>query len=223
MVSPPWYSHRLRGHTHQFSSLNCHHRIHIWCCSPPSDPYIASKSNLDSYQYEPTLFISPSRPMVGAPTNRFHGGTTESGLITTFPIILGIPFVISIAIGPSGPLATAHTSSGPLTTSGGPTSSSMVHTIPSFMHGGIGPSTTISTIHTIWVTTPTIKSKPYQPPFSSDNYIPTSPSTIVGHRRSSLGPSIPFMASLKLPDLAWLTNEPILHDPLWPPIPTKLP
>ena len=31
------------------------------------------------------------------------------------------------------------------------------------------------------------------------------------------------MASINLLDLTWVTNEPIRHNPLWPPMPTKLP
>ena len=34
---------------------------------------------------------------------------------------------------------------------------------------------------------------------------------------------LPFLAALNLPDLTKLTNDPITHDPNWPPMPTKLP
>jgi hypothetical protein len=34
---------------------------------------------------------------------------------------------------------------------------------------------------------------------------------------------LPFLATLDLPDLSWLTNDPILHFPFWPVIPAKLP
>jgi hypothetical protein len=34
---------------------------------------------------------------------------------------------------------------------------------------------------------------------------------------------IPYLASLNIPDLRKLTNDPILHDPTWPAMPTKLP
>ena len=33
----------------------------------------------------------------------------------------------------------------------------------------------------------------------------------------------PFLAALNLLDLTKLTNDPIAHDPSWPPMPTKLP
>jgi hypothetical protein len=34
---------------------------------------------------------------------------------------------------------------------------------------------------------------------------------------------LPFLATLDLPDLSRLTNDPILHSPVWPAIPAKLP
>ena len=34
---------------------------------------------------------------------------------------------------------------------------------------------------------------------------------------------IPYLASLNISDLSKLTNDPILHDPTWPAMPTKLP
>jgi hypothetical protein len=34
---------------------------------------------------------------------------------------------------------------------------------------------------------------------------------------------MPYLASLNIPDLIKLTNDPILHDPTWPAMPTKLP
>jgi hypothetical protein len=34
---------------------------------------------------------------------------------------------------------------------------------------------------------------------------------------------MPYLASLNIPDLTKLTNDPILHDPTWPNMPTKLP
>jgi hypothetical protein len=34
---------------------------------------------------------------------------------------------------------------------------------------------------------------------------------------------MPYLASLNIPDLSKLTNDPILHDPTWPVMPTKLP
>jgi hypothetical protein len=36
-------------------------------------------------------------------------------------------------------------------------------------------------------------------------------------------PKLPFLATLHLPDLTRLLNDPICHDPSWPPMPTKLP
>jgi hypothetical protein len=36
-------------------------------------------------------------------------------------------------------------------------------------------------------------------------------------------PKLPFLATLHLPDLTWLLNDPICHNPCWPPMPTKLP
>jgi hypothetical protein len=36
-------------------------------------------------------------------------------------------------------------------------------------------------------------------------------------------PLMPYLASLNIPDLSKLKNDPILHDPTWPNMPTKLP
>jgi hypothetical protein len=36
-------------------------------------------------------------------------------------------------------------------------------------------------------------------------------------------PPMPYFASLNIPDLSKLMNDPILHDPTWPNMPTKLP
>jgi hypothetical protein len=36
-------------------------------------------------------------------------------------------------------------------------------------------------------------------------------------------PKLPFLENLHLPDLTRLLNDPICHDPRWPPMPTKLP
>jgi hypothetical protein len=36
-------------------------------------------------------------------------------------------------------------------------------------------------------------------------------------------PPMPYLASLNIPDLTKLTNDPILHDATWPNMPTKLP
>ena len=39
----------------------------------------------------------------------------------------------------------------------------------------------------------------------------------------SFNPQLPFLASLELPDVSKLTNDPILHNPYWPLVPTKIP
>jgi hypothetical protein len=36
-------------------------------------------------------------------------------------------------------------------------------------------------------------------------------------------PKLPFLETLHFPDLSRLLNDPICHDPRWPPMPTKLP
>jgi hypothetical protein len=36
-------------------------------------------------------------------------------------------------------------------------------------------------------------------------------------------PRLPFLATLNLPELSKLMNDPVCHDITWPPIPTKLP
>jgi len=36
-------------------------------------------------------------------------------------------------------------------------------------------------------------------------------------------PQLPFLATLELPDVSKLTNDPILHHPYWPLVPTKIP
>ena len=36
-------------------------------------------------------------------------------------------------------------------------------------------------------------------------------------------PQLPFLATLELPDISKLTNDPILHNPYWPPVPNKVP
>lgn len=40
---------------------------------------------------------------------------------------------------------------------------------------------------------------------------------------ATAGSTMPFMASLNLPDLGKLFNEPIAHDATWPAMPAKLP
>ena len=39
----------------------------------------------------------------------------------------------------------------------------------------------------------------------------------------SAQPSLPFLATLNLPDLSRLMNDLVSHDPAWPVVPTKLP
>jgi hypothetical protein len=36
-------------------------------------------------------------------------------------------------------------------------------------------------------------------------------------------PYIPFLATLNLPNLSKLMNDPVSHDPTWPVVPTKIP
>ena len=36
-------------------------------------------------------------------------------------------------------------------------------------------------------------------------------------------PQLSFLATLELPDVSKLTNDPILHNPYWPPVLTKVP
>ena len=36
-------------------------------------------------------------------------------------------------------------------------------------------------------------------------------------------PQLPFLATLELSDVSKLTNDPILHNSYWPPVPTKVP
>jgi hypothetical protein len=40
---------------------------------------------------------------------------------------------------------------------------------------------------------------------------------------SQINQQLPFLATLDLPDLSQLTNDPISHSPVWPVIPAKLP
>ena len=39
----------------------------------------------------------------------------------------------------------------------------------------------------------------------------------------SFNPQLPFLETLELPDVSKLSNDPILHNPYWPPVPTKIP
>ena len=82
--------------------------------------------------------------------------------------------------------------------------------------------TNIIHIHTISVTTSTVGIQPYQPPFPCGNYMTADPNTIAIPPRSSPIPSLPLMASLNLPNMEWLTNNPIHHDWLWHLMPAKI-
>ena len=48
-------------------------------------------------------------------------------------------------------------------------------------------------------------------------------SSFIHHNSSFANTQLPFLATLNLPDLSRLTNDPIKHQPSWPVIPTKLP
>ena len=96
--------------------------------------------------------------MDGANPDPFQGGTVGSGLVFIPPIIMGIPSTEMIETGPHGPFFTAHTAAVLLPTSGGPTPSTIIPTIPPFIPGGSGPSTSILAIPTIPVSTPIIGS-----------------------------------------------------------------
>ena len=161
--------------------------------------------------------------MDGACPDPFQGGIVSSELTSIPPIIIGIPSTRPIFPGPSGPIVTAHTVVGSLHTSGGFIPAIVFTTIPPFIPGGSGPSTSVWNIPAIPVNFPAIRSQPHPPTVMHGNKIPTATSTIIGPARATLGSILPFMASLNLPDLAWLTNDPICHHPQWPPIPTKLP
>jgi hypothetical protein len=55
-------------------------------------------------------------------------------------------------------------------------------------------------------------------------FVPTSVSIPYGyHQYLQSNQKLPFLATLDLPDMSRLTNDPIQHAPFWPPIPTKLP
>jgi hypothetical protein len=61
---------------------------------------------------------------------------------------------------------------------------------------------------------------PYQNP--GWNAVPNAQSFAGGWGQMSQ-PRLPFLATLNLPDLSKLMNDPVSHDPTWPPVPTKLP
>jgi hypothetical protein len=54
------------------------------------------------------------------------------------------------------------------------------------------------------------------------NAVSNAPSFVKGWGQVSQ-PCIPFLAMLNMPDLSKLMNDPVSHDPSWPPVPTKLP
>ena len=54
------------------------------------------------------------------------------------------------------------------------------------------------------------------------NVVPNTQSFARGWGQMSQ-PHLPFLAMLNLPDLSKLMNDPVSHDPTWPPVPTKLP
>jgi hypothetical protein len=60
------------------------------------------------------------------------------------------------------------------------------------------------------------------PPNLSQGTGPPPSHTMVGTNPPPNIP-MPYLASLNIPDLTKLTNDPILHDPTWPNMPTKLP
>jgi hypothetical protein len=64
-----------------------------------------------------------------------------------------------------------------------------------------------------------------QPSSQGTNSQPSSQGTSSQPHHTMVGtpPSMPYLASLNIPDLTKLMNDPILHDPTWPNMPTKLP
>jgi hypothetical protein len=51
----------------------------------------------------------------------------------------------------------------------------------------------------------------------------TQPTHTMARTNPPLGLYMPYLASLNIPNLSKLTNEPILHEPTWTVMPTKLP
>jgi hypothetical protein len=68
-------------------------------------------------------------------------------------------------------------------------------------------------------------------PTSSEGGSTNPPTPLKGQVHNTLWPELilppplqmPYLASVNIPDLTKLTNDPILHDPTWPAMPTKLP
>ena len=104
---------------------------------------------------------------------------------------------------PGGSRPSTYTT--PLVTHGG--SGPATHTVLFTTLGGSGPSTTV----------------PQVPLVMQAHHVPANPTTIATPSHINLGSNLPFMTCLNLPDLAWLTNDPIRHLTFWPPMPTKLP
>ena len=135
---------------------------------------------------------------------------------------MGVPSTGLTSPGTSGPFSTVHTTVGLLPTSGDPTLTIVVPTIPPFIPEGNGPCTHVLVIPTIPVTIPTIKSQTYQPLVTHGNYTLPLTNTISSPSQSTFGYILSFMSRINLPELEWLTNDLIHHNPLWNPIATKL-
>ena len=88
--------------------------------------------------------------------------------------------------------------------------------MPPYIPGGSGPSMNILTM-------PIMGGQPHIPPAMHGLHAPANFGTIAGPSRANLGSNLPFMARLSLLYLARLTNDPISHQPHWPPMPNKLP
>ena len=99
------------------------------------------------------------------------------------------------------------------------------HTVPPGIHGGSGPSTYTAlpvihggsgpSTHTVPPTTlrgidPSTM-MPQVPPAMQVHYASANPTTMASPSHINLGSNLPFTAHLNLPDLAWLTNDPICH------------
>ena len=96
------------------------------------------------------------------------------------------------------------------------------HTVPHVIPGGIIPSD-----HAIPLTIPRgtglPPTMPQIPPVTQGHHIPVNLGSIAAPPITNFEPNLPFMDCLKFPDWARLNNDPIIHQPHWPPIPTKLP
>ena len=96
------------------------------------------------------------------------------------------------------------------------------YTTPPITHGGSGPSTHIVPFTTLRGSGPSIM-VPKVPPVMLVHHVPANPTIIAAPSHINLGSNLPFMANLNLNDLARLTNDPIRHQKIWPPMPIKLP